>query len=209
MKQEQEQAQEQAKVGQQFVEGTIVKIQALSGDIAASADVVNQVEERVMSISSVVETIRGISEQTNLLALNAAIEAARAGDAGRGFAVVADEVRNLAQSTQGATVEIQEMITQLQNSANQAVDLMEKSVVEAAEGVELVTNAGIELDSIVNQVNNINEMNFQIASAAEQQSSVAEEMAQKVISKFILPQQSVRQSIFFKNYGTYLLYAIL
>ena len=186
-----EQAQEQAKVGQQFVEGTIVKIQALSGDIAASADVVNQVEERVMSISSVVETIRGISEQTNLLALNAAIEAARAGDAGRGFAVVADEVRNLAQSTQGATVEIQEMITQLQNSANQAVDLMEKSVVEAAEGVELVTNAGIELDSIVNQVNNINEMNFQIASAAEQQSSVAEEMDQNLTNVRELVEASV------------------
>lgn len=186
-----EQAQVQAKVGQEFVEGTIVKIQALSGDIAASAEVVNQVEERVMSISSVVETIRGISEQTNLLALNAAIEAARAGDAGRGFAVVADEVRNLAQSTQGATVEIQEMITQLQNSANQAVELMEKSVVEAAEGVELVTNAGTELDSIVNQVNHINEMNFQIASAADQQSSVAEEMDQNLTNVRELVEASV------------------
>lgn len=186
-----EQAQVQAKVGQEFVEGTIVKIQALSGDIAASAEVVNQVEERVMSISSVVETIRGISEQTNLLALNAAIEAARAGDAGRGFAVVADEVRNLAQSTQGATVEIQEMITQLQNSANQAVELMEKSVVEAAEGVELVTNAGTELDSIVNQVNHINEMNFQIASAADQQSAVAEEMDQNLTNVRELVEASV------------------
>lgn len=186
-----EQAQTQAKVGQEFVEGTIVKIQELSGDIAASAEVVNQVEERVMSISSVVETIRGISEQTNLLALNAAIEAARAGDAGRGFAVVADEVRNLAQSTQGATVEIQEMITQLQNSANQAVELMEKSVVEAAEGVELVTNAGTELTSIVNQVNHINEMNFQIASAAEQQSSVAEEMDQNLTNVRELVEASV------------------
>ncbi|MUK65981.1 methyl-accepting chemotaxis protein [Aliivibrio fischeri] len=186
-----EQAQSQAKIGQEFVEGTIVKIQALSGDIAASAEVVNQVEERVVSISSVVETIRGISEQTNLLALNAAIEAARAGDAGRGFAVVADEVRNLAQSTQGATVEIQDMITQLQNSANQAVELMEKSVVEAAEGVELVTNAGSELDRIVEQVNKINEMNVQIASAADQQSSVAEEMDQNLTNVRELVDASV------------------
>lgn len=152
---------------------------------------VNQVEERVVSISSVVETIRGISEQTNLLALNAAIEAARAGDAGCGFAVVADEVRNLAQSTQGATVEIQDMITQLQNSANQAVELMEKSVVEAAEGVELVTNAGSELDRIVEQVNKINEMNFQIASAADQQSSVAEEMDQNLTNVRELVDASV------------------
>ncbi len=98
----------------------------LSTDISQSANAVNQVEERVEAIGSVVGTIQGISEQTNLLALNAAIEAARAGEAGRGFAVVADEVRNLAQSTQTATVEIQEMISQLQSSANSAVELMEK-----------------------------------------------------------------------------------
>ncbi|MGC9553546.1 methyl-accepting chemotaxis protein, partial [Vibrio metoecus] len=91
-------------------------------------------------------------------------------------AVVADEVRNLAQRTQNATVEIQEMISQLQNSANSAVDLMEKSVVQAADGVELITNAGSELDGIVNQVQQLNDMNFQIAAAAGQQSSVAEEM---------------------------------
>ncbi|WP_241823914.1 methyl-accepting chemotaxis protein, partial [Vibrio crassostreae] len=100
-----------------------------------------------------------------------------AGEAGRGFAVVADEVRNLAQRTQQATVEIQDMISHLQSSANSAVELMEKSVVEAAEGVDLVTNAGSELDGIVSQVNQINDMNFQIATAAGQQSSVAEEMS--------------------------------
>lgn len=186
-----ESASDQAATGQRFVQDTVVKISELSNDIAASAQAVNQVEESVDSIGSVVGTIQGISEQTNLLALNAAIEAARAGEAGRGFAVVADEVRNLAQRTQQATVEIQEMITQLQSSANSAVDLMEKSVVEAAEGVELVTNAGSELDGIVGQVNQINDMNFQIATAAGQQSSVAEEMNQNLTNVRELVEASV------------------
>lgn len=186
-----ENASGQAESGQRFVQGTVQKISDLSKDISASAQAVNQVEESVESIGSVVGTIQGISEQTNLLALNAAIEAARAGEAGRGFAVVADEVRNLAQRTQGATVEIQEMITKLQSSASSAVELMEKSVVEAAEGVDLVTNAGSELDGIVAQVNQINDMNFQIATAAGQQSSVAEEMNQNLTNVRELVEASV------------------
>jgi methyl-accepting chemotaxis protein len=177
--------------GQKFVQGSVSKMSELSSDIAASAAAVNQVEERVDSIGSVVGTIQGISEQTNLLALNAAIEAARAGEAGRGFAVVADEVRNLAQRTQQATVEIQDMISHLQSSANSAVELMEKSVVEAAEGVDLVTNAGSELDGIVSQVNQINDMNFQIATAAGQQSSVAEEMSVNLTNVRELVEASV------------------
>ncbi|MFA0503718.1 methyl-accepting chemotaxis protein [Vibrio sp. 10N.222.54.B12] len=186
-----EQASGQALTGQKFVQGSVSKMSELSSDIAASAAAVNQVEERVDSIGSVVGTIQGISEQTNLLALNAAIEAARAGEAGRGFAVVADEVRNLAQRTQQATVEIQDMISHLQSSANSAVELMEKSVVEAAEGVDLVTNAGSELDGIVSQVNQINDMNFQIATAACQQSSVAEEMSVNLTNVRELVEASV------------------
>ncbi|KHT43907.1 methyl-accepting chemotaxis protein [Vibrio sinaloensis] len=186
-----ENASSQAQTGQRFVQDTVLKISELSKDISASAQAVNDVEDSVGSIGSVVGTIQGISEQTNLLALNAAIEAARAGEAGRGFAVVADEVRNLAQRTQQATVEIQEMISQLQSSANSAVELMEKSVVEAAEGVELVTNAGSELDGIVGQVNQINDMNFQIATAAGQQSSVAEEMNQNLTNVRELVEASV------------------
>ena len=186
-----EQASTQAVTGQQFLQKTVSKMSELSSDIASSASAVNQVEERVDAIGSVVGTIQGISEQTKLLALNAAIEAARAGEAGRGFAVVADEVRNLAQRTQQATVEIQEMITQLQSSATSAVELMEKSVVEAAEGVELVSNAGSELDGIVGQVTQINDMNFQIATASGQQSSVAEEMSQNLTNVRELVEASV------------------
>ncbi|MBD1555412.1 methyl-accepting chemotaxis protein [Vibrio sp. S9_S30] len=186
-----ENASSQAQQAQRFVRDTVGKMSELSGDISESAQAVNQVEERVEAIGSVVGTIQGISEQTNLLALNAAIEAARAGEAGRGFAVVADEVRNLAQRTQGATIEIQEMITQLQTSANSAVELMEKSVVEASEGVALVTNAGTELDGIVVQVNQINDMNFQIATSAGQQSTVAEEMNQNLSNVRELVEASV------------------
>ncbi len=186
-----ESASTQAQTGQRFVNSSVGKMNELSKDISQSAEAVNRVEERVVSISSVVGTIQGISEQTNLLALNAAIEAARAGEAGRGFAVVADEVRNLAQRTQTATVEIQDMISQLQSGANSAVELMEKSVVEVAEGVELVTNAGTELDGIVSQVQQINDMNFQIATAASQQSSVAEEMNQNLTNVRELVEASV------------------
>lgn len=166
-------ASDVAQEGSQFVDATISTINSLSGNIGASADAVNSVEIKVEGIGSVVDTIRSISEQTNLLALNAAIEAARAGEAGRGFAVVADEVRNLAKRTQDATVEIQGMIEQLQQSAEDAVGLMGKSVREADLGVEQVTQAGTKLAGIVEKVHHISDMNYQIASAAEEQTVVA------------------------------------
>ncbi|MCP4320487.1 MAG: methyl-accepting chemotaxis protein, partial [Alteromonadales bacterium] len=96
-----------------------------------------------------------------------------AGEAGRGFAVVADEVRNLAKRTQDATVEIQGMIEQLQKSAQDAVTLMDKSVKEADTGVDQVTQAGSKLSGIVEKVHHISDMNYQIASAAEEQTTVA------------------------------------
>ena len=105
-----------------------------------------------------------------------AIEAARAGEAGRGFAVVASEVRELANRAQAATVEIQKMIEQLQGNARQAVGLMAESVQQADKGVEQVTQAGTQLDTIVQRVQGVADMNRRIAAASEQQSSVAEEM---------------------------------
>jgi methyl-accepting chemotaxis protein len=171
-----EEATSKAQTGQDYVQGSMFKMKDLSHNIAQSAEAITEVEERVAAISSVVGTIQSISGQTNLLALNAAIEAARAGEAGRGFAVVADEVRSLAQRTQKATVEIQDMIGFLQTSANAAVELMEKSVVEAAEGVSLVSSAGTELSGIVEQIKQINVMNFEIADAAGEQTTVANEM---------------------------------
>ena len=166
-------ASDVAQEGSKFVDATIATINSLSNNIGASSDAVNSVEVKVEGIGSVVDTIRSISEQTNLLALNAAIEAARAGEAGRGFAVVADEVRNLAKRTQDATVEIQGMIEQLQVSAQDAVSLMGKSVNEADVGVDQVTQAGTKLAGIVEKVHHISDMNYQIASAAEEQTTVA------------------------------------
>lgn len=173
-------ASDVAQEGSQFVDATITSINSLSSNIGASSDAVNSVEVKVEGIGSVVDTIRSISEQTNLLALNAAIEAARAGEAGRGFAVVADEVRNLAKRTQDATVEIQGMIEQLQNSAQDAVSLMEKSVKEADVGVEQVTQAGSKLAGIVEKVQHISDMSYQIASAAEEQTTVAADINQNL-----------------------------
>lgn len=166
-------ASEVAQEGSKFVDATISTINSLSNNIGASSHAVNSVEMKVEGIGSVVDTIRSISEQTNLLALNAAIEAARAGEAGRGFAVVADEVRNLAKRTQDATVEIQGMIEQLQKSAQEAVNLMSKSVDEANVGVEQVTQAGSKLAGIVEKIHHISDMNYQIASAADEQTTVA------------------------------------
>ncbi|MFD2176384.1 methyl-accepting chemotaxis protein [Veronia pacifica] len=181
----------QADSGQEYVRKTISSIHKLSADLTESANVVNKVEDRVEKISSIVVTIQGISEQTNLLALNAAIESARAGEAGRGFSVVADEVRNLAQHTQKATVEIQKMIDQLQEIAQQAVTLMKQSVSEADDSVETVSKAGEELELIVDQIAKVNDMNFQIASAASQQASVADEMNVNLTSVRELVQGSV------------------
>ncbi len=173
-------ADEQAANGRRVVSQTIEAMDALATEVEKAAEVIHSLESESESIGTVLDVIRGIAEQTNLLALNAAIEAARAGEQGRGFAVVADEVRTLAQRTQQSTQEIQVMIERLQGGARNAVQVMEAGRNRAQAGVDQAAQAGTSLEAITEAVTRINDMNTQIASAAEQQSAVAEEINRNI-----------------------------
>lgn len=151
-------------------------IRNLSEEINTTTSVITSLAERTQSIGEILEVINGISAQTNLLALNAAIEAARAGEAGRGFAVVADEVRNLATKTAQSTEDIQKMIDHLQNEAKSAVEAMEMSKSLTDEGSKETEQAQEALVRISNQVMSILDLNTQVATATEEQSSVSNEI---------------------------------
>ena len=176
------QANEEANTGRQVVQQTISVIQGLASEVNNAANVIQQLEQEGENIGTVLDVIKSIAEQTNLLALNAAIEAARAGEQGRGFAVVADEVRTLASRTQQSTQEIQEMIERLQSGTKNAVTAMGAGSEQAKNGVEQAMQAGQSLDSIARSVTTINDMNTQIASAAEEQNAVAEEMNRNIVA---------------------------
>jgi methyl-accepting chemotaxis protein len=175
-------ANDESTKGRQVVNNAVNTIDALSEAISRASDAIQRVEADSDRIGTVLDVIRGIAEQTNLLALNAAIEAARAGEQGRGFAVVADEVRTLAGRTQSSTQEIQKMIESLQAGSKEAVHLMGQSREQAQSGVEQTAKAGDALTAIADEVARINDMNTQIASAAEEQSSVAEEINLNVVT---------------------------
>ena len=172
---------QQANTGRQVVNTSVESMNRLASEIEQASTVIHKLEEDGVKIGAVLDVIRGIAEQTNLLALNAAIEAARAGEQGRGFAVVADEVRTLASRTQESTQEIQQMIESLQSGTHAAVAVMDSSRDQAQLGVEQISAAGDALSTIVSGITYINDMNTQIASAAEEQSSVAEEINRNVV----------------------------
>ncbi|WPN62240.1 methyl-accepting chemotaxis protein [Pseudomonas sp. P9_35] len=173
-------ADQSAQQGGKVMQGTIHTITRMRGEIANTAAVIRQLETDSGRIGKVLEVIRGIAEQTNLLALNAAIEAARAGEAGRGFAVVADEVRSLAQRTASSIIEINQIIQTVQTGAVDAAHAIESGQSRSEESVEQVTQAGVMLERITQAVEAIRDMNRQIATAAEEQTSVAEDISRNL-----------------------------
>ncbi|WP_313116115.1 methyl-accepting chemotaxis protein [Ectopseudomonas guguanensis] len=175
-----QQTDREGQAAKTVVDGSIQRIHSLVEDIRSSGVSLDSLQQDVQSIVSVLDVIRSIAEQTNLLALNAAIEAARAGEAGRGFAVVADEVRALASRTQQSTQEIQGMIDRLQQGTQQSVTSMRRSSDAGELTSEQANKAGESLDAIAHLIATINAMNAQIASAAEEQTAVAEEINRSV-----------------------------
>lgn len=175
-------ADERASEGNRLVVEMKESTNQLAGQLNDAGVIVNRVENDSNAIGAVLDVIRGIAEQTNLLALNAAIEAARAGDQGRGFAVVADEVRSLAQRTQESTEEIQGMIEQLQGGSNEAVAAMKLGQDQVQSTVDLANLTGEALSSINEAIILIRDMNTQIATATEEQSSVSQEISSNVVN---------------------------
>ncbi|TEA59941.1 methyl-accepting chemotaxis protein [Pseudomonas sp. CH235] len=173
-------ADQSAQQGEKVMQSTIHSITQMRGEIANTATVIRRLEADSGRIGKVLEVIRGIAEQTNLLALNAAIEAARAGEAGRGFAVVADEVRNLAQRTAESIIEINQIIHSVQTGAVDAAQAIDSGQTRSDESVEQVTQAGAMLERITHAVEAIRDMNRQIATAAEEQTSVAEDISRNL-----------------------------
>ncbi|HHQ4668812.1 TPA: methyl-accepting chemotaxis protein [Aeromonas veronii] len=176
-----QEAQNVVGQGEDVVERTIKAIDHINREVLHTAETIGQLEQQCSQIGGVISVIRGIAEQTNLLALNAAIEAARAGEQGRGFAVVADEVRSLANRTQGATVEIQQMIEQLQSGARASVTAMSAASHEAQEGVGLAQEAQQAFGAITEKVDRMVDTNAIIASAIEQQGAVVNEIERNVV----------------------------
>lgn len=169
-------ATDEARNGAHVSVEAIGGISALVGGIENASLAVKRLDQDSENIGMILDVIKGIAEQTNLLALNAAIEAARAGEAGRGFAVVADEVRTLASRSQQSAEEIRSMIEKLQSGARDAVKGMEEARKKAEICEERVEAAGESLGVIASEVNTISDMNTQIATAAEEQTAVAEEI---------------------------------
>ncbi|UAA39841.1 methyl-accepting chemotaxis protein [Paraneptunicella aestuarii] len=173
-------ADEQAQQTKSVVDDNMTAIGSLADSVSSAFVVIDQLQEESKSVAGILDVIKGITEQTNLLALNAAIEAARAGEQGRGFAVVADEVRTLANRTKESTSEIQNVIINLQNKAESAVKAIAGGKSQAEQGVSHATKVNDSLGDITQSISVISDMNTQIATAAEEQAVVTEEINKNI-----------------------------
>ncbi|MBW8184656.1 methyl-accepting chemotaxis protein [Shewanella nanhaiensis] len=193
----------EAKEGNIEVDKTAESIHLLAEEIGDASKAINELDNDIQGIVSVLGVISGIAEQTNLLALNAAIEAARAGEMGRGFAVVADEVRSLAQRAQTSTEDIRDMTERLEKGAAVAVLAMEKGKAQAELSVKDSEKAGQDLDKIVAEVGVIDAMNEQIAAATHEQSTVSEEVNRNAlkISEIYQNTQTIADELSALNEG--------
>lgn len=171
-----QQAEQSCQEGLSVVGDNRDAITQLAQQVERATNVIRELDENAQSINQIIATIQGVAEQTNLLALNAAIEAARAGEQGRGFAVVADEVRVLSQRTHDSTEEIRNMIETLQHTTQRAVDDMTQSNEMATSSVDRAEAASERLNQITTAIGRISEMAIQIASAAEEQRAVTDDI---------------------------------
>ncbi|WP_414704435.1 methyl-accepting chemotaxis protein [Pseudomonas oryzihabitans] len=177
-----QQSERSTGLGAARVTETVNAINSLTSTVSHTSEQIVALAGQAQGIATVVDVIRGIAEQTNLLALNAAIEAARAGEQGRGFAVVADEVRALAHRTQESTREIEQMIGGIQSGSEGAVQAMQRSRDEATATLKIAHEAGAALEEIARSITEINERNFLIATASEEQAQVARSVDQNLVS---------------------------
>jgi len=187
-------AASQATDGEREVRETVDQVNSLAREVSQSLEKIEGLQKETANIGTVLDVIKSVAEQTNLLALNAAIEAARAGEQGRGFAVVADEVRSLAQRTQASAQEIETLVTALQNSAGNSVSAMKSSTTMASNTLERAAATGQTIERIALAVEDSKQYNNQIATAAEQQTSVAEEISQNITRIRDVTDQSATSS---------------